>query len=105
MYVEDLTNYYKNCNFIIMGDYNLAEVKWCNNLFSFTNNTTSFTMNYCNILVNVFKNFNMLQYNENFNVCENVLDLVFSNNKSYVYKSSDVISKIDNFHPALHCEI
>ena len=105
MYVEDLTNYYKDCNFIMMGDYNLAEVKWCNNSFSFNNKTTSYTKNCCNILVNAFKNFNMLQYNGNINISDNVLDLVFSNKKSNIYKCSDELTKIDNFHPALYCEI
>ena len=55
MYMEDLINYYKHCNFIIMGDYNLAEVSWCimgdynltevswcNNSFSFNNNKKLF---------------------------------------------------------------
>ena len=105
MYMEDLTNYYKNCNFIIMGDFNLAEVSWSNNIFSFNNKTTSFTRNCCNILVNTYKNFNMLQFNEKINVCDNVLDLVFSNNTSKIYLSTDVLTNVYVFHPALFCEI
>ena len=47
----------------------------------------------------------MLQYNEKLNVYDNVLDLVFSNNNSKVYISTDVLTKVDDFHLALYCEI
>lgn len=98
---------YSNSQFIIIGDFNLPEIKWLPDS-SFKNNVLS-PSNYKSMKAHSLVNFssicNLNQFNYVLNGNENLLDLVFSDKVNINIHTAPGLTKLDQHHPSFEITV
>lgn len=109
--IENLKKSNLDYKILITGDFNLPDIDWsinnCNNICKYIINesTRGDVKNIIKFIYEEFKNLGLTQYNVIKNKSGNILDLVFSNSRTFISESSDFLVGIDNFHPVLEINL
>lgn len=104
--LEDIRMKFHDANFVVLGDYNLSNLKWTHNITSNSFIPSNITTANAQKIVDGYNFFNFVQMNSFTNPHGNVLDLVFTNyNQVTVKLTPDYLVKPDSFHPPLSVEL
>lgn len=103
--VEEIVSPSFDSNTIIIDDFNLSRIVWntdTNDTISFTTSDHSLMTEQAKCVCDYFNYLNFKQFNCNFNIYGNMLDLLFSSfGNIVVIPALDPLISCDPYHPAL----